>query len=189
MKKNNLFRYDKITLFFINLILLILFLTDSIMRSDILYLIFHYDSGLIIISIVLGFLFTIYHSFFEVKNNFGKAIMGGYIILINLYIGVVGISYLIVNSQLNYYIIFPLINILISIIILVAMRVELISAVDLISDKQVKRKELVVGIIFIPLLIFISQYLLKNHWVITFSMCLFYITVINSFLLKLYSKK
>lgn len=186
--KIKFFQYDEIALFFINLIIVILFIINPEIRQDFFHLISYLDPRLFLF-MFLGFLFTIYHSLFRDAKYFGKTVMGLYVIFLNFYIGAKGMLYFAVNGQNFYYILFPAIDVLVSIVMIYMTLAKnpliAISIGELISDKQTNKKELLVGIIFIPLLIFLSQYFLKNHWIITFSMALFYISVIHSFFSKI----
>lgn len=177
-------QYDEIELFFINLTIVTLFIVDPLFRQDFFGLIPLIDPRIFIV-IFLGFLYTIYHSLFIEKNNLGKTVMGIYIIFLNLFVGFKGIYLLKDSIPLDYNIIFPVINVLISVVLLAAMRGDFFHPEEVISNRQARRKEIILGIIFIPAMVIASQYLFKNNWIITFSVCLFYFGLIHSFFTKL----
>lgn len=147
-----------------------------------------------------GVFFSIYHAFSKrQKTIFEKALILFSVILINL---VIGVSLLITLGR-N---IPALMNITVVALILIfafdRKRIELIKGIPLfkiekteinqefvervISDKQTKRYEIIVGLIAVFIIFFISQYIFKNYWAVTFSICVFYASVLNEVICRIF---
>jgi hypothetical protein len=65
----------------------------------------------------------------------------------------------------------------------------IITTTDVIIDKQAKREEVIVGTIAVFILFFISNYIFKNHWSITFSICTSYAALFNEMMSRLLFRK
>ena len=71
--------------------------------------------------------------------------------------------------------------------LLVALRGGMVEPTAIISDRQARGIELLVGIVSIPLLIYAVMVSVHSHWTITFDICLFYAVFINRTVLGLFS--
>lgn len=87
------------------------------------------------------------------------------------------------SSTLEY--IFPLFNFILALMLVVALRGNMIESEEIISDKQARETELLMGIVSVPLLVFISIVLMHSHWTITFDVCIVYAVFINRIVLGL----
>ena len=185
IRKNAFYKYDETTLLFINLIIIFLFLFDISMRLDVVSFVLSFEKSAIFFPVALaGFLSAFYLVLFRTTNRWFKMFAGFYIILINLFIGTAGIFYLAENDAALYMMIFPLTNVISSMIMLFAIRYNIVRPSELIIDKEIEKREFVVGASLIPVIILASVYILKNYWIETFSICLFYVTVVNNFAIK-----
>lgn len=180
--KNKLafFIYDEITLFFVNLIVVILFLFDEKAKSAILKSFISPEASIFFPIMFAGFLSVFYLIFSEKESRICKSLSGFYIALVSFFVGL-AVSYNLKEGDVNSTIrIISIINILLPLALLIAMRIEYINPEDLVSNRQAKRRELVLGIILVPALFVVSEFYMKNHWTETFSICLFYTIFINN---------
>jgi len=135
-----------------------------------------------------GWLLSIYHAFSgkSMTKEEKESILFFTIFTVSL-IGFIAAEYIIKESK-GVWIIFPILNFLHAFILLSLYRVKLITT-ESILDKQAKQGEIILGSLFVFIIFFISNYILKNHWSITFSICTSYATIFNEMLSKIFIKK
>jgi len=120
-------------------------------------------------------------------NKFEKKAVLAFSIFSNLVIGVYTGTYEFYHSR-GLLIVFPIFNIVSAILLWVFFDMKIITT-EWVSNKQIRFRDLIIGVIIISILFFISHSILKNYWAITFSICLFYATNINEFINKIFFKQ
>lgn len=184
-------RYDHATLFFINLIFGYLLFIDVSMQSSFLdFFLENEDSTLLFIIIILGFLSVFYLVLFKKHSKVCKSFAGIYVLILNLFVGYQAIEYSLQGDASFFLLIFPAINVFVSVAILFGIKSKRVKPEEMIYDLwPIKKTDLLVGIIFIPMLLFISINIMRNYWTETFSMCLFYVTFLNDTVAKYVLKR
>jgi hypothetical protein len=93
----------------------------------------------------------------------------------------------ILKESKGIWIIFPFLNFVSAYLLAKLYEADIITT-DVIIDKQAKREEVIVGTIVVFIIFFISNYIFKNHWSITFSICTSYAALFNEMITKLFFK-
>lgn len=190
LEKMNFYRYNETTLFFINLIIVFLVFIDAQMRVDMLdFFMDTKDGPFCFLFILVGFITVFRLALSRGENKGWKTIAGLYIVLINLFVGLRTLDYLDQSGSGLFQYVFPIINVSFAFAFILAFRANFIEPRKLITYKQAKKMELLLGVLLIPLFVFTSEVFLHNHWTVTFSMCLFYVTFINSLVVGLLSSR
>ena len=190
-------RYSEVSLFLMSLTFLLLFFTNSIIGKEIYsFLIGHNNdptdliaSIFFVIIIFLGAILSIYNGFVKrKKEDIEKYCMLFFAVIINSVIGIIAASYIIMHSE-GYLIIFPILNIVESFLTLLIFRYTSAIDIDAISDEDARTNEIKIGIIATIIIFILSQYVFKNFWAITFSICLAYVAFVNDILSSLFFPK
>jgi hypothetical protein len=171
-------KYTEISLFLISATLILLFITNSLFREEFFSFFFSRDIGKGLIAFCgffVGMIFSIYHTFSKrpLKES-DKTFMLIFGIVANVIAGICG-GFHALKSAKGIWMIFPIFNIGSSVLLVFLWRYKVIKE-DAIEDIQAKKIDVVLGVIFVLLIFFISQYIFKNYWAITFSLCTFYST-------------
>jgi hypothetical protein len=172
-------RFTETSLFLITVtVLLLVFLGGSSFHQDIYY---HWlkdgHPGLIAMlgMIVAGMMLSIYYVI-SIKpiSKTGKDFLLFFVLFANFFAAYVAADYAFKYS-IGIFVIFPILNIITTFLLFFTFRLDFID----ISDRQARKSELILGLIMIACLFFISQFILHNYWVITFSLCVVYATNVN----------
>ena len=135
-------------------------------------------SGLPGIFFSIGFLLTIYHAFSRRrKSGLEKFFIISYILILNFYITVESIYYIIKSA--NYYLaILPFLNLIYLLILLELWDENLPKDIRIddrsISNKNASKIEIFIGFIIVSLIVFFSNNILTYHWSISLSMLVSY---------------
>ena len=178
--------FTEITVFLTSFIFLILLFFDDSFQAMLL----SSQTGLLFIIFALPW--SIYLSIKYVIPNrplhkFEKKAILAFSIFINAVIGICAGYYEFQHSR-GISLIFPIFNIASAILLWLFFKLKIIT-IEWVSNKQVKYRDLIIGMILVFILFFISHNILKNYWTITFSICLFYATNINEFINKTFFKQ
>jgi hypothetical protein len=188
--KQNIFHfifpsYDELVLFLYSLVtlLFIVFNLKSLWESFLITL--RQDTGgdifktFIVIIVVFGLIaLPIYHAFSKLqKKKFEKRLMLFVVVTVDFIIGWNVYDYMKLEVT-NWEIIFPLFNAIHSSIILIGWRYEIVNTA-MISDEHVKLRDVIISGILVIGLFWFYQEILEKNWAITFSVCIFYATMIN----------
>ncbi|GEM_PF-1482009 len=153
-------------------------------------------AGIISILIIIGFccmliagwFLSIYHAFSEKPMSITeKQVILYFTVYTTGLVGFAAGEYALEQSQ-GFWIIFPILNIINSIMLLSLVKEKIIDT-DSILDKQAKKEEVIIGTIAVFIIFFISEYIFKNYWAITFSVCIAYAALFNEMLSKLIFKR
>ncbi|MEK6943172.1 MAG: hypothetical protein AABX00_03870 [Nanoarchaeota archaeon] len=174
--------YEEDTLFLMSIAAIILFLISFDLRSDFFYF-FTGSAAITIISILIGIYVSIYNAFSNKKKPTGhKFFMLFFAVIINSYIGFKSGTYILSKSS-DLWIIFPILNILNSVSLILLFKMGVINE-NSISDENTNYWELVIGSFVLITIIFISNFIYKNYWAITFSMSVAYATNFNNIIIN-----
>jgi len=145
----------------------------------------------IIITLIWGFFLSIYHPFSKrQKTDEEKSRMLVYVFIVSYFVGFIAFLYAIPGLSMGFKGIFiftiTFIN-LISALLLGAASYKMGSAF-FISDEDAKGSDIIIGSIVVILIFLYSNYILKNSWPITFSMCLVYSLNVHRFVNNITTK-
>lgn len=178
-------KYTEIVLFLMSLTFLLLFINNSLFKEEFLDFFFSESDEVLLIGgiiILYGIYLSIYHAFLEKKiTKKSKSVMLFFAVFVSGLVGLKAGLYILEQPGQGLFIIFPILNIVSAGLLLFLYRVDIIT-ISSISDKQARRSELILGSIAVLLIFLVSQYVLKNYWAITFSICVAYATDINEFI-------
>lgn len=186
--------YDEETLLLISSSVILLFIYNLEFRE----LIFGFsnmsmEAFFVSLTLFIGIVLTIYNAFS--RNNIGKLqkkIMLFFVIFVNYLAGVIASFYIIDKDWFGettiFIIIFPLINIYNAINLSFLF---LSGAIDInsILNKNMEKYKIVPSFIVIGIIFIISQFVLKNYWALTFSLCILYATIVNKYIEKIFFRK
>jgi hypothetical protein len=179
-------RYTEIIIFLTSIIFLLLFFTNLEFKNEIFT---HSERDLFLaIFFIPGIIYSIVNIFIKKKGVSGKNSMLIFTVIINAIAGVSAGSYSLFNTE-KYLIVFPIFNIINAFLLITLLKFGNDADITSISDEQPKIGETAIGFFAVILIFFLSQYILKNYWAITFSICVFYISVIDNFIKHLFFKR
>ena len=143
----------------------------------------------VVIPFFLGLIFSIYYAFSKSPTpRLAKFFMLFFVLATNFIAALFALGTIIHIGSSVVVMIFPIINVINSILILSFFRAGVVNA-DCVADKNATYKELTVGSICVLAIVFISQYILKNMLTITFSICLSYSSIVNNYVTKILDRK
>lgn len=172
--------YDELSLFLMSVTLIFLYAGNSQMQGIIRYVIAHIrEGGILILSLayLTGFGLSLYHVFVSrEKTSFEKMIMMLYAVVTNAGTGIIAGWYVIKHGSIhNWLLIFPIWNIINSVLLLLMLRFRIVDE-ECISDRDATAKQVILGLIAVFVIFIICNYVFKLHWAITFSICIIYTT-------------
>ena len=169
-------KYTEVGLFLMSLTFLLLLISSPPFRKEMYNFIFsEMDEKVIFLPflILAGIFLSTYHVFTKrLITKLEKYVMVVFAVLLNAIVGVEAGFYILKQAK-GFWIIFPILNIASAILLIILLRAGIIKE-DSLSDKQAKKTEVILGTIFTFLIFWISHYILKNYWAITFSICTSY---------------
>jgi hypothetical protein len=187
-------KYDELSLFMMSVAFLLVFFTNSQLRSGLFKLLGEpKDRGGIILCLLLftaGLVLSLYHVFTEREKNIAeKFVMLFFAILTNAISGIFASAYVLSKSADApcIFILLPLWNIMNCIILLVLFRMGVINP-DNISDEDVRPFETLLGFIIILAIFAVCQFAFKLYWAITFSICVIYATSFSDALASMFHR-
>lgn len=175
--------YDKLSLLLMALTFILLFITNSQMR------VFEPDANKVI-SQTESFIYTaklflliaivptffIFRIFGQTDADLKKQIVLFFVVLINAYSGIIAGIHVISNiSDSNWLLIFPIWNIINSLLMLSMFYMKVIDE-ECISDRKTTLFRFCLGLIAILGIFFVCNYIFKLYWAVTFSICMVYTT-------------
>jgi|WetSurMetagenome_2_1015567.scaffolds.fasta_scaffold120310_2 hypothetical protein len=172
-------RYTEVSLFLTALTFVLVYLSNNEAASIVTgFAVLSTRMFLLFIFYVLGLIFSFYYAVSDKETpSIAKLCMLIFIMLTNL--GVALFAFISISREVHdYYIIFPALNVINALIILTLFRAKIVDE-NCISDENARPVELLIGSAAVLILFLISQYVLKNYWAITFSICLSYSSIIN----------
>jgi DNA-directed RNA polymerase subunit RPC12/RpoP len=175
--------YDMLSLLLMALTFILLFITNSQMR------VFEPDANKVIpqtesliYSAKLFMLIAIVPTFFmfricsQTDADLKKQIMLFFAVMINAYSGIIAGIHVISNiADSNWLLIFPIWNIVNSLLMLSMFYMEVIDE-ECISDRKITLFRFCLGLIAILGIFFVCNYIFKLYWAITYSICIIYTT-------------
>jgi hypothetical protein len=182
-------RYTEVSLFLTALTFILVYLSnDEATRAVAGFATISPHVFLLFIFFVFGLFFSFYYALSDKETpGIAKFCMLIFVILTNF--GVALFAFISISKEVHdYYIIFPAVNVINALIILTLFRAQIVDT-NCISDKNARPVELAVGSLAVLILFLISQYLLKNYWAITFSICLSYSVMINDAFTKTFFRE
>lgn len=172
-------KYTEITLFLMGYTFLLLLTINPLFRRE--FFEAKYLPHFILIGIV-GIILSVYHVFSKrLMLNIEKYLILIYAISISFIVGCYSGIYALEHSQ-GIWVIFPALNIVSAFFLFFLFRTSVL-------DKQARKSEIILGIILVSIILFISHYILKNYWAITFSISTFYATNLNEIFNKIFPLK
>ena len=191
-RKNLIPKYDELALFLTTLTILLLLFTDPILRKDIYVSLLKLNIVILFfLSIfIYGMYLSIYYIFTMKKmSRTVKKILLLFAILLNLFIGISAGFHELTYTK-GIFIIFPIYNIISAYLLYVMFDRSIgIITESVISDVPIRRLDTIISSFLVFLIFLLSQYIFKNYWAITFSICLVYATSIDRFIKKLLSRR
>ncbi len=172
-------KYSEVYLFLVAVTFLLLFVLNKQFRYFLLEWI------ILFLLIFIGIPFSIYYAFSSKKpTKYARDCMTTFVVILNCFIALDLVFYIMSISKNFLLYLFPILN-LINAYLLMTLNLD---SDDLYLNKNAKRHEIVIGFIFLLIVFIISNYILKNYWAITFSICLVYSSMLNKLVTKLFFK-
>ena len=178
--------YDELTLFSISYVCLLFIITNASDISLDMHSISITDNikdsiilSIFFIIIIFGFLLSLYHAFSDRKKTLiEKKLMLFFAAITCGFSGIWGGTYMLLNSK-NILIVFPIWNIISGWILISSLRSNNLNE-DNVSDENVHLGKVLLGLIIITGIFFLCYSFLKLNWATTFSICLVWVTTLNS---------
>lgn len=182
-KRRGLLRphYDEVTLFSMSITFILLLLISKTMRTDLHKLIF-YDFDLRIVLLAVFFLagipFSIFHAFSTREKHLGeKAAMLLFAVFVSAGTGIYAGRHML-QTTTGWLMLFPIWNIIYGGLLLLMFRMRLIG-INRISDQNATRRQIMLGLIAVLIIVVCCQFWFRLHWAITFSICIAYTTSLD----------
>ena len=173
--------YDETSLFLIAVTFILLYITNSIMRSDVTKLASYKSDirNVIIILLFAGGLFlSLYHVFTDRQKRYSeKCLMLFFVIIVCAASGIRAGMYML-ETSVGWYVFFPIWNIVNGVLLLIMLRFNIIDE-KCISDRNSRLAQVGIGLVVLGIVFLCCQYLFKYHWAVTFSICVAYATNVN----------
>lgn len=171
--------YDKLSILLMVVTLILLFVINIGMR-DLIHHMHTYWRIYFLSSCMLCFGVCIYHAVIsnietveeaDYKNKYMlfSAVLG------NAAIGIIAGVYVLRNAVFNWLLVFPIWNIINSILLLLMFGFRIIDE-DCISDRKATFFQIILGLIAVMVIFVLCNYIFKLYWAITFSICIVYTT-------------
>ena len=181
--------FNELTIFCMSYAVIFLLFISNEFRDSLSDYFIDSSRGIILLGvIVIGIIFSIYHIFSSRKKGiFEKTFMLLFVVIMNSVAGSYGFFYLAENQfnlSNNIPIFFPIWNFAYSIYLLALARGGILDS-DSISDENAPLFLTVISIVLLSLIIIICNYYIQLHWVFTFSISLTYLSIFDSFVIKI----
>lgn len=174
--------YDKLSVLLMSLTFILLFMTNSQMRvlipnanetsqTESFAFVTKYTL-ILIFSIILFFRIFVQKEDVDLK----KRIMVFFVVLINACTGIIAGIYAIINTaSSNWLLVFPIWNIINSVLLILMLYARIIDE-ECIIDRKMTVAEFLFGLAAVIIIFAFCNYVFKLHWAITFSICIIYTT-------------
>jgi hypothetical protein len=184
--------YDELTLFLFSLVTLLFVISSSGSLFRLLRLSFKQDSffdivlSFLFILVVLAIIFLpVFHAFSKrKKRKWEKKVMLYAIVLVD-YLVAWNVYDHLKGEFSTWLIIFPLINAVQASLVAIGLWFDFITS-EKISDEDADNTEIIISSILLMALFLLFHLILHQYWAITFSVCVFYATMINKIVLQAY---
>jgi len=171
--------YDELSLFLMAATLILLYAANAPMREQVYKWIVSKDAHIFFWFLVFmgGLSLSIYHVFTtREKTDIEKWVMLIFAVLANAGTGIIAGIYVIENSDVhNWWLVFPVWNIVNSILLLLMLRIRIIDE-RCISDRDATMTQVIIGLAFVLIIFVFCNYVFHLYWAITFSICVVYAT-------------
>lgn len=185
--------YDELTLFLHSMVTIIFVISSSGSLVFLVQLMFRQDSffhvvlSIFILIVVLAIIILpIYHAFskrkkrkWEKKIMLYAVVLMDYLVAWNVYDHLKG---LLSGWELT----FPLINAVQASLVTLGLWFGFINY-EKVRDEDSESTEIIISSIMVILLFIIFHFILHQYWAVTFSVCIFYATIVNKIILMAYS--
>ncbi|HNW90431.1 MAG TPA: hypothetical protein PKN48_12265 [Bacteroidales bacterium] len=184
--------FDELMLFLHSLVAILFIVASAGSWSYLFRLMFSQDSFfhivlslLIVLAVMAIILLPVVHAFSKrAKRNWEKKIMlyaiilADYLVAWNVYDHLKG-------EVTSWLIIFPLINAIQATLMAMGLWFDFITS-EKISDEHANKIELVISSILLVTLFVLCHVIWHQYWAVTFSVCIFYATIINQIVMQAY---
>ncbi len=175
--------YTEISLFLASLTFFTLAIIDRSFSSYLLNFMGSFKMFYFWGALLYGSVLSIYYVFSPKEPPLKhKRIMLIFIILLTFIISLAGFA-LSFKEGLTFWIILPAINFLYSLFLFYLLKSEKLDEKS-IKNGKARTHEIIIGAIFVILICTVSNFILNNHWVITFSLSMTYTSLINKAVTK-----
>lgn len=181
--------YTEDSLFLMSLSFVALLLIEKSLLLEIIDFTFgDFRTIIMMLIIATGIILSFYHAFSEKKKTEShKFAMIYFAVFVNAGAGIAASSHLLKTANILWGI-FPILNFVNAMLLLFLFRIGKINEKS-ISDEQSKLWEITLGSIMVLIIIFISHYIYKNYWALTFSIAVSYATSLNESIKNLFFQK
>lgn len=184
-------RYDELSLFLMSTSFLLVFFLDPELQ-DIArkFLVTEFDPKLfpfyaLFVLFLSGVAFSLFHAFTNIrKTDAEKTAMLYFAVMVNGLSGFLAGAHLFQTAH-GYIMVFPIWNVLNSLLLLLMYWVQLIDESAITDDNAAPREIVVSGTVVFAVFL-LCQFLFRLHWTMTFSVCVCYATNVNAFLRRLF---
>ena len=170
--------YDELSLFLMAIMLITLYLTNSVMRDETIGFAMRLDAwrlGIYLALFLVAMFLCLFHVFTpRKKTDAEKGIMLLFAVTMNAASGIVAGLYLWEHSR-GWLLIFPVWNIINSALLVLMVWFNIIDE-RCIADRDATAKQVILGLIAVFVIFIFCNYIFKLHWAITFSICIIYTT-------------
>jgi DNA-directed RNA polymerase subunit RPC12/RpoP len=174
--------YDKLSLFLMAVMLILLYATNIKMLGQMRDLIHCFTTDAeyqrlfnTVLIYLAAFLFLVLITPRE-KIDFKKKVMLFFAVLTNAGAGIIAGVYVIRNSGvINWLLVFPIWNIVNCVLMLLMLGLRVIDE-ECISDRKATVVEIILGLAAVLIIFILCNYVFKLYWAITFSICIVYTT-------------
>lgn len=187
--------YDEITLFILSAAFIFLLGINTRMRAELVFFIlnslteprlFIFILGAVL-GMILSFLNILNPIFDREKTDFEKKLMLIFAVVVSAGTGIYSAVYMFEN-QSGWILMFPLFNVINSIILLLYLLAGSIDA-ESIVNKGFHLKDIIIAFVAVVLILMLCDQIFKMHWVISYSICVCYILNANSVIEHFLGKK
>lgn len=184
--------FDELTLFLHSLVAILFIVASAGSWLTLFRLMFRQEpffhiflSLLIVLAAMAIILLPVMHAFSKrAKRNWEKKIML-YAIILADYLVAWNVYYYLMGEVTSWLFIFPMINAIQATLMAMGLWFEFITS-EKISDEHTDIIELIISSILVIALFVLFHLVLHQYWAVTFSVCIFYATIINQIVMQAY---
>jgi DNA-directed RNA polymerase subunit RPC12/RpoP len=171
--------YDELSVFLISISLILITISNSEMRAFLWgYILDDWRNIILLLMIVFALYVCLCQPFITRRKNIGeKYLMLFVAVFVNGGTGIIAGGYILDNSA-DWLAIFPLWNVINSLILLIMFRFAIIDERS-ISDRDTNAVEIIFGLMVIIAIIITCNFIYKLYWAVTLSLCVVYATSLS----------
>lgn len=182
-------RFTRASLFLTFLTSILVLATNSELSSELMSQVIKDEAGIVLFLYIVAVLASAYYAFSNKKiAGINEIILIFYALFTNLIANIEAYWYLSDAGNAKYIFLLS-INVGISFFMLLLFALDIKFFMKSIEEKVFSKYSILLGVIIVIVIFLFSQYFLRNHWAVTFSICLVYALNISEFLNKLIFKK